>query len=142
LKRDGKSNRVFSLVGDGESQEGQIWEAVQVASKYKLDNLTIIVDRNRLQNDGTVEEIMPIGNLADKYKAFGCEVRQTDGHNIEKLIDTFEELGTISGKPKCIVAETVKGKGVSFMEDVVSWHGTAPNDEQFRRAMDEVEGTL
>lgn len=142
LKRDGKSNRVFSLVGDGESQEGQIWEAVQVASKYKLDNLTIIVDRNRLQNDGTVEEIMPIGNLADKYKAFGCEVRQTDGHNIEKLIDTFEELRTISGKPKCIVAETVKGKGVSFMEDVVSWHGTAPNDEQFRRAMDEVEGTL
>lgn len=139
LKRDGRPNRVFSLVGDGESQEGQIWEAVQVASKYRLDNLTIIVDRNRLQNDGTVDEIMPLGDLAEKYRVFGCEVRETDGHSIEKLLDSFDDLRETSGKPKCIVAKTVKGKGVSFMENVVMWHGTAPNDEQFKQAIEEVE---
>ena len=139
-KRDQRDYRVFSMVGDGETQEGQIWEAVMCAVKYKLDNLTIIVDANRLQNDGTCEEIMPTGNLATKFAAFGCEVQEIDGHSMEEIIAALDGIrGKNNQLPKVIVAHTVKGKGVSFMEDVVAWHGGAPNDEQYAQAMKEIE---
>ena len=139
-KRDHKSYRVFCMVGDGESNEGQIWEAVQTAAKYNLDNLVILLDRNRLQNDGICEEVMPNGNLVDKFTAFGCQTWEIDGHDMAQILDTLEAIkADQSGKPKCIVAHTVKGKGVSFMENVVQWHGMAPNDEQYAIAMQNIE---
>lgn len=139
-KRDHKSYRVFCMVGDGESNEGQIWEAVQTAAKYNLDNLVILLDRNRLQNDGICEEVMPNGNLVDKFTAFGCQSWEIDGHDMAQILDTLEAIkADQSGKPKCIVAHTVKGKGVSFMENVVQWHGMAPNDEQYAIAMQNIE---
>lgn len=142
-KRDGKPYRVFCLVGDGESQEGQIWEAVQSAVKYQLDNLIIIVDNNGLQNDSTCDEVMPLGNLAEKFSAFGCEVQSIDGHRIGEIRTAFATTRRENyGKPHCILAKTIKGKGVSFMENVVSWHGTAPNDEQYALAMQEIEGGM
>ena len=139
-KRDNKSYRVFSMVGDGESDEGQIWEAVETAAKYELDNLVIFLDRNRLQNDGTCAEVMPNGDLVAKFAAFGCQTWEIDGHNMGEIPDALEAVRTDqSGKPKCIVAHTVKGKGVSFMENVVQWHGMAPNDEQYVQAMKDIE---
>lgn len=139
-KRDNKSYRVFSMVGDGESDEGQIWEAVETAAKYNLDNLVIFLDRNRLQNDGTCAEVMPNGDLVAKFAAFGCQTWEIDGHNMNEILDALEAVrADQSGKPKCIVAHTVKGKGVSFMENVVQWHGMAPNDEQYARAMKDIE---
>ena len=139
-KRDVKSYRVFVLVGDGESNEGQVWEAVQTAAKYSLDNLVIILDRNRLQNDGVCENIMPNGDLFGKFTAFGCKTWEIDGHNMEQIVDALEAVRTDdSGKPKCIIAQTVKGKGVSFMENVVAWHGMAPDDAQFAQAMKDIE---
>ena len=139
-KRDNKSYRVFSMVGDGESDEGQIWEAVETAAKYELDNLVIFLDRNRLQNDGTCAEVMPNGDLVAKFAAFGCQTWEIDGHNMGEILDALEAVRTDqSGKPKCIVAHTVKGKGVSFMENVVQWHGMAPNDEQYAQAMKDIE---
>lgn len=139
-KRDHKSYRVFCMVGDGESNEGQIWEAVQTAAKYNLENLVILLDRNRLQNDGICEEVMPNGNLVDKFTAFGCQTWEIDGHDMVQILDTLEAIkADQSGKPKCIIAHTVKGKGVSFMENVVQWHGMAPNDEQYAIAMQNIE---
>lgn len=139
-KRDNKSYRVFSMVGDGESDEGQIWEAVETAAKYELDNLVIFLDRNRLQNDGTCAEVMPNGDLVAKFAAFGCQTWEIDGHNMGEILDALEAVRTDqSGKPKCIVAHTVKGKGVSFMENVVQWHGMAPNDEQYVQAKKDIE---
>ena len=139
-KRDGKSYRVFSMVGDGESDEGQIWEAVETAAKYNLDNLVIFLDRNRLQNDGTCAEVMPNGDLVAKFTAFSCQTWEIDGHNMNEILDALEAVrADQSGKPKCIVAHTVKGKGVSFMENVVQWHGMAPNDEQYAQAMKDIE---
>ena len=139
-KREKKNYRVFSMVGDGESDEGQIWEAVETASKYGLDNLVILLDRNRLQNDGTCAEVMPNGDLLAKFNAFGCQTWEIDGHNMNEILDALEAVrADQSGKPKCIVAHTVKGKGVSFMENVVQWHGMAPNDEQYAQAMKEIE---
>lgn len=142
-KRDEKTGRVFCLVGDGESQEGQVWEAIQAAVKYHLDNFIVFVDNNNLQNDGTCDEVMPTGDLAAKFAAFGCQVHQIDGHKMSEIVDVLEEIrGTENGKPIVIVAKTVKGRGVSFMENVVKWHGVAPNDEEFKLAMAEVEGGL
>ena len=139
-KRENKSYRVFSMVGDGESDEGQIWEAVETAAKYNLDNLVIFLDRNRLQNDGTCAEVMPNGDLVAKFAAFGCQTWEIDGHNMGEILDALEAVrADQSGKPKCIVAHTVKGKGVSFMENVVQWHGMAPNDEQYAQAMKDIE---
>lgn len=139
-KRDRKSYRVFCIIGDGESQEGQIWEAIMTAVKYKLDNLVIIVDNNNLQNDNTCDVVMPTGDLRLKLEAFGCEAIGIDGHNMEEIIDTFDKIrDTNNGKPKAIVGKTIKGKGVSFMENIVSWHGMAPNDEQFALAIKEIE---
>lgn len=139
-KRDGKSYRVFCIVGDGECQEGQIWEAVQSAVKYELDNLVIIVDNNNLQNDNTCDVVMPTGNLRSKFESFGCEAYGIDGHNMEQIIETLERVrNSDKKKPKVIVGKTVKGKGVSFMENVVQWHGMAPDKEQFAIAIKEVE---
>lgn len=139
-KRDGLGYRVFVLLGDGESQEGQVWEAVQTAVKYQLDNLIIIVDKNGLQNDAECEVVMPTGDLAKKFDAFGCASFEINGHNMEDILVVFDKIRIqTDGKPKCIVANTVKGKGVSFMENVCSWHGMAPNDEQYTRAIRDIE---
>lgn len=139
-KRDGKHYRVFCLVGDGECNEGQIWEAVEAAAKYQLGNLVILLDQNGLQNDGTCQDVMPSGDLPAKFRAFGCQVWEIDGHSMEEILDALEAVrADQSGKPKCIVAHTVKGKGVSFMENVVQWHGMAPDDAQYAQAMQDIE---
>ncbi len=139
-KRDKLSYRVFCVIGDGESQEGQIWEAVMTAVKYRLDNLVVIVDNNNLQNDDTCDVVMPNGDLRAKFEAFGCEAHGIDGHSMEEIVHTLDTIrDRKNGKPKVIVGKTVKGKGVSFMENVVMWHGMAPDDEQFAQAMKEIE---
>ena len=141
-KRDGKNYRTFCMIGDGESQEGQIWEAVMTAVKYRLDNLVVLVDNNRLQNDDTCDVVMPTGDLRLKFEAFGCESMDINGHEMSDIVRTFDSIrGNDNGKPKVIVGKTTKGKGVSFMEDVVMWHGLAPDDEQFKQAIAEVGGT-
>jgi transketolase len=129
--------QVYTVLGDGELQEGQVWEAAMAAAHYKLDNLTVIIDNNGLQIDGPIEEIMDVGNIVSKYKAFGFEVIEVlDGNNIEKIL---EALNTeVKNKPKCIVAHTVKGKGVSFMENQVNWHGRALNDKELEIALKEL----
>lgn len=133
LNKDG--NRVYCLVGDGEIEEGQIWEAAMSASHYKLDNLCVIVDNNNLQIDGSIEEVMSSYPIDEKFKSFGFHVINVDGHSIEKIINAFNEAKTIKGKPTAIIAKTIKGKGVSFMENQVGWHGKAPNEEQYNTAM-------
>ncbi|MBB6479613.1 transketolase [Spirochaeta isovalerica] len=139
-KRDGRSYRVFCLVGDGECQEGQIWEAVQSAVKYELDNLVIIVDNNNLQNDNTCDVVMPTGDLRLKFEAFGCEAYGIDGHDMDQIVEVLDTIRESDKKlPKVIVGKTVKGKGVSFMENVVQWHGMAPDKEQFATAIKDVE---
>jgi transketolase len=135
-KRDGKSYRVFCVIGDGESQEGQIWEAIMSAVKYKLDNLVVFVDNNNLQNDNTCDVVMPTGDLKGKFAAFGCDAYGIDGHNMDEIIEVLDTIRvSYNGVPKVIVGKTIKGKGVSFMENVVGWHGMAPNDEQFAASM-------
>ena len=139
-KMDQKDYHVFCVVGDGEAQEGEIWEAANTAHKYKLDNLITFVDFNNLQIDGTCDEVMPNGDLGEKFKAFGWETLEIDGHNMEEIVATLDKCyASKNGKPKCIYAHTIKGKGVSFMENVCSWHGVAPNEEQWKQAMDELD---
>ncbi|MBQ9827544.1 MAG: transketolase [Lachnospiraceae bacterium] len=139
-KRDGKDYRVFVLIGDGESQEGQVWESAEASVKYQLDNLIVFVDNNRLQNDGACEDIMPTQDIRKKFEAFGFETYRIDGHSMEQILATLDLVrDRKNGKPKAIVCDTVKGKGVSFMENVPSWHGMAPNDEQYAQAMEELE---
>ena len=139
-KRDQMNYRVFVLLGDGESQEGQVWEAVETAAKYGLDNLILIVDNNGLQNDGSCDMVMPTGDLAEKFSAFGCKSYRIDGHSMDQILDVLDEIrGKQDGRPKCIVAKTVKGKGVSFMENVAAWHGMAPDDSQYEAALRDVE---
>ena len=138
-KLDGKDYRVFCAVGDGECNEGEIWEACGTAHKYKLDNLVVFVDWNNLQLDGTCEEIMPPISLAKKFEAFGFEVYEIDGNDMAQMVDAMDKaLAAKNGLPKCIVGKTVKGKGVSYMENQLGWHGMAPNDEQYRQAMEEL----
>ena len=137
-KMDGKDYRVYSLAGDGEIQEGQIWEAFMSAAHYKLDNLTVIIDNNGLQIDGRNDEVMSLGDLPAKLRAFGFDLHEIDGHNLDAIAAALD-APTASGKPKCILAHTVKGKGVSFMEDQVGWHGKAPNEEQRQQALKELE---
>lgn len=141
-KRDGKSYRVFVIIGDGESDEGEVWEALNSASKYKLDNFVVILDNNNLQNDNRCEIVMPLGNLKAKLEAFGCDTYEINGHDMKEITDAFDKIRgnqNKTGKPSAILAHTIKGKGVSFMENVVIWHGVAPNDEQYSQAMKEVE---
>lgn len=141
-KLDKKDFTVYAMMGDGEIQEGQIWEAAMAAAKYKLDNLIGIVDYNGLQIDGTVEDIMPIEPLADKWIAFGWEVFSVDGHDFVELSDTFDKAKSVKGKPIMIIANTVKGKGVSFMENNLAWHGSPPNEDEYQRAKKELQAQL
>lgn len=138
-KMDGKDYKVYCVLGDGEIEEGQIWEAAMASSKYQLDNLCVIVDNNNLQIDGTIEEVMSSYPIDEKFKSFGFQVINIDGNDIDEILKAFEVARNIKGKPTCIVAKTIKGKGVSFMEEQVGWHGKAPNDEQYERAMKELK---
>ena len=140
-KLDGKSYRVYAMCGDGEIEEGQIWEASMFASAHKLDNLTVIIDNNNLQIDGSIEEVCSPYPIADKFEAFGFHVICIDGHDLDAIDAAFTEAEGITGKPVAIVAKTTKGKGVSFMEDQCGWHGKAPNDEEYAQAMKDLEVT-
>lgn len=134
----GKSYRVFCLMGDGEQQEGQIWEAAMAAGHYKLDNLVGIVDKNKLQIDGQVEDVMGIDPVAAKYESFGWNVLECDGNSMAEVLEAFKRIRTMKGKPSLIVARTVKGSGVSFMENQASWHGKAPDREELAKALAEI----
>ncbi len=138
-KMDQKDYRVYCILGDGEIEEGQIWEAAMTSSKYKLDNLCVIVDNNNLQIDGTIEEVMSSYPIDEKFKSFGFEIIKIDGHDIEEIIKAFEVARNIKEKPTCIIAKTIKGKGISYMENQVGWHGKAPNEEQYKEAIKELE---
>jgi transketolase len=137
-KLDGKNNMVYCLMGDGEQQEGQIWEAAMSASHYKLNNLCGIVDRNGLQIDGFTKDVMDYEPLERKWRAFGWNVITIDGHNIKQLIKAFERAKKSRKKPTMIIADTVKGKGVCFMENIAVWHGKAPNDEELKKALNDL----
>lgn len=137
-KLGGEGIRVYCICGDGELQEGQIWEAAMTSSHYKLDNLCLIVDNNNLQIDGNVDKVMNIYPLDEKFKSFGFEVIHVDGHNISELIKAFGQAKKVKGKPTVIIANTIKGKGVSFMEDQAGWHGKAPNEEEYKLAIKEL----
>ena len=139
-KRDGKDYRVFVVIGDGESQEGEIWEAAQVCNKYQLDNLIVFCDYNNLQLDGTCDEVMPVLDLAKKFEAFGFETYDINGNSMEEIVATLDAIReSKNGKPKFILGRTVKGKGVSYMENVCGWHGKAPNQAEYEQAMAELE---
>jgi transketolase len=140
-KLDKKGYRVYVILGDGELQEGQIWEAAMTAAHYKLDNLTAILDFNGLQIDGPNREVKNIEPVADKFKAFGWHVIEIDGHDFDQIDKAIEEAKATKGKPTLIIAHTIKGKGVSFMENQVGWHGSAPNEEQRQKAIQELEGS-
>ena len=138
-KLDNKDYRVYCILGDGEIEEGQIWEAAMASNKYKLDNLCVIVDNNNLQIDGTIEEVMSSYPIDEKFKSFGFQIINIDGNDIQEIMDAFDVARNVKGKPTCIIAKTVKGKGVSFMENQVGWHGKAPNEEQYKQAMEELK---
>ena len=138
-KLSGDAYRVYTLLGDGEIQEGQVWEAAMFAAAKKLDNLVVIVDNNGLQIDGSVEEVNSPYPIDEKFEAFGFHVINIDGNNFEDIKKAFDEARQTKGQPTAVIAKTVKGKGVSFMENQVGWHGKAPNDEEFEKAMAELE---
>ncbi|PAB58762.1 transketolase [Anaeromicrobium sediminis] len=139
-KLDKIDNRIYTLLGDGEIQEGLVWEAAMAAGHYKLDNLTAIVDFNGLQIDGRNDDVMTVSPIDKKFESFGWNVITIDGHNMEEIINAFDEAEKTKGKPTVVIAKTIKGKGVSFMEDQAGWHGSAPNDEQTTTALDELGG--
>ena len=136
---DKRDSRIYCLMGDGEIQEGNIWEAAMAAAHFKADNLCGVVDYNRFQIDGRTEEIMNLEPLVNKWEAFGWHVIQCDGHNIEELLEAFSEAKTVKSKPTVILAHTVKGKGISFMEHVVDFHGRAPTEDERKIALKELE---
>ena len=137
-KLDKKNYKVYAIVGDGESQEGVVWEASMAAAFYKLDNLVYILDKNQVQQTGATKEVMDIGDVASKWKAFGFNVMEIDGHNMGQIIGALDQADKVKGKPTMIIADTIKGKGVSFMELNHKFHGKAPNDEEFKQAMEEL----
>ena len=141
-KIDKKDYRIYCIVGDGEIQEGQIWEAAMSASHYKLDNLCVIVDNNNLQIDGKVSDVMNVYPIKDKFEAFGFEVFEVDGNNIENLIDVFQKASEVKEKPTAIIAKTVKGKGITYMENQAGWHGKAPNEEEYLEAVNELKNSV
>ena len=141
-KLDNKDYRVYTLLGDGEVEEGQVWEAAMFAAHHKLDNLVVMVDQNGLQIDGAVEEVAGIEPLDKKFEAFGFEVFKIDGHDFEQIKEALDKAKTVKGKPTAILCKTVKGKGVSFMENQVGWHGTAPNKEQYEQATAELQAEI
>ncbi|MFI3207118.1 MAG: transketolase [Clostridia bacterium] len=142
-KRDEKDYYTYAILGDGECNEGQVWEAAQCANKYKLDNLIIFIDNNGLQNDGFTNDIMPTEDFCDKFSSFGFQTVRINGHKMSEIVSAIDFMKSQkNGKPKCIVCSTVKGRGVSFMENVAIWHGIAPNDEEYAIAMKEIEEGL
>ena len=141
-KMDNKTYRVYCILGDGEIEEGQIWEAAMASSKYKLDNLCVIVDNNNLQIDGTIEEVMSSYPIDEKFKSFGFNVITIDGNDINQIKTAFSQAKSVKDKPTCIIAKTIKGKGVPFMENKAEWHGKAPNQEQYEEAMKAVIGDV
>ncbi len=138
-KMDNKDYRVYVIVGDGEIEEGQIWEAAMTSSKYKLDNLCLIIDNNNLQIDGTIEEVKSSYPIDKKFESFGFNVLKIDGNNIEDILRAFYIAKNTKHKPTCIIAKTVKGKGVSFMENKAEWHGKAPSEKEYNLAMEELK---
>ena len=138
-KLDNASYRVYTLLGDGEIQEGQVWEAAMFAASRKLDNLTVIVDNNNLQIDGSIDQVCSPYPIDEKFEAFGFHVININGNDFEEIKKAFDEAKATKGQPTAIIAKTVKGKGVSFMENQVGWHGKAPNDEEFEKAMAELD---
>lgn len=141
-KRDRAAYRVFALLGDGELAEGSNWEAAMCAAHYRLDNLVAVVDWNGLQITGRTSEVCRIDPLVEKFASFGWSVREVDGHDLDGLVQIFEKAPFEMGKPSLIVAHTVKGKGISFMEDAVHWHHGVPDDNEFARALEELDGAL
>ena len=142
LKHQGKSSRVYSLLGDGEIQEGQVWEACMLASHYKLDNFVVIVDNNGLQIDGNIANVMSPYPIVDKLVSFGFHTIAIDGHDFEAIENAMNEARATKGQPTAIVMKTVKGKNVSFMENDAGWHGKAPNDAEYEQAMNELKAIL
>ena len=142
VRQQGKNLRVYTLLGDGEIQEGEVWEAMMFAHQHKLDNLCIIIDNNGLQIDGRIEDVMSPYPIADKLKAFGLFVEEIDGHNFAQIEAAFAKAKENKGAPTAIVMKTTKGKGVSFMEGKAGWHGKAPNDEEYETAMNELKAAL
>ena len=142
FKHTGKSNRVYTLLGDGEIQEGQVWEACMFAAHYHLDNLCVIIDNNGLQIDGRVADVMSPYPIPEKLEAFGFHVETIDGHDFDQIDAAMTAARNTTGKPTAIVMTTTKGKGVSFMEDKASWHGKAPNDAEYEQAMGELKAAL
>lgn len=141
-KMDKKQYKVYVLMGDGELDEGSVWEAAQIAAHYRLDNLIGIVDRNRLQITGNTEEVLALENLKAKWEAFGWVVLEVNGHDIERLVNVFRSIPEIPAKPHLVLAYTVKGKGVSFIENRAEWHHKVPTDEELERAIQELEKQL
>ncbi len=139
-KMNGQDFRVYCLMGDGELQEGQVWEAAMSSAHYKLDNVCALVDYNGLQIDGDVENVMGLAPLAEKWRAFNWHTVEIDGHDYEQVLAAYDEAARTKGKPTVIIARTVKGKGVSFMENAAGWHGKAPNADELTRALDEIYG--
>ena len=142
LKYQGIPARVYAVLGDGEIEEGQVWEACMFAAHYKLDNLVIIVDNNGLQIDGWIQDVMNPYPIADKLAAFGLAVQEIDGHDFDQIEAALDKARATKGKPSAIVMQTVKGKGVSYMEDEADWHGKAPNEAEYRQGMEELEAEL
>ncbi|MFH1424862.1 MAG: transketolase [archaeon] len=137
-KLDKANWRIYVLLGDGECQEGSVWEAAMAAAHYKLDNVTAILDYNGLQIDGCTKDVMDLGQISEKWTAFGWNVIEVDGHNIEELLKALDEAEKTKGKPTILIAKTVKGKGVSFMENNPKWHGVTPNEEEVKKALEEL----
>lgn len=139
-KVSGTDRRSYCLLGDGELQEGQVWEAIMTAAHYKLDNVCAVVDYNGLQIDGNVENVMGIAPLEDKWRSFNWHVIECNGHDVSQMMAAYEEAKQTKGKPSVIIMKTIKGKGVSFMENVAGWHGKVPNGEELQKALDEIYG--
>jgi transketolase len=137
-RMDNKSRRIYTLLGDGEIEEGMVWEATMAAAHYKLDNLVLIIDYNGLQIDGPISQVMSPEPIAEKFRAFGCHVIEIDGHDVGQIMAAFNEARQIKGKPTAIVARTIKGKGCSFMENRAEWHGVAPKPDEVEKALAEL----
>jgi transketolase len=138
-KREGQSSRVFVLLSDGECDEGSIWEAALFAAHHQLDNLVVVVDYNKIQSFGTISEVLELEPFADKWRAFGWGVREIDGHDHDEIAGVLSRVPITSGQPSIVIAHTIKGKGVSFMEDQLAWHYKSPSDEQLALALLELE---
>ena len=134
---DGERGKIYCMLGDGEIEEGQIWEAVMTANKYSLNNVVAFVDYNGLQIDGNIMDVKGVDNLKEKFEAFGWNAQEINGHDMQEIIDAIDNTNN-SDKPNVIIAKTIKGKGVSFMENQVGWHGKAPNEEEYKQAMEEL----